>query len=150
MFSRRTYIVGLLGSLAVGTLIYASLIYPSRATPSPSVPDAAPETSFPSPSVPAPRGNLTAVDELFQRQSATLDEAVARYTLRNGRPPPPGYDRWFQFAQAGQCLTDDYDQLYDDFAPFHQLARLDRGYFKRMVERGIKIVRAAVVQFQFR
>ncbi|KAJ7728950.1 glycosyl transferase family 90-domain-containing protein [Mycena maculata] len=128
---RWTYIGVLLTSLSVGTVIYASLAIPSR-QPTLVFKDS---NSSSSPPV------LTAVDELFERQSATLDEAIARYTLRTGRPPPPNYDRWFRFAKAGQCLIDDYDQLYDDFTPFHQLAKHDPTYFRRMVERGIEIAK---------
>ncbi|KAF7308339.1 CAP10 domain-containing protein [Mycena chlorophos] len=84
---------------------------------------------------------LTPVDELFQRQSTTLAQASARYTLHTGRAPPPGYDKWFEFAREGKCLIDEYQQVYDDFEPFYQLARLDPGYFARMLKRGMKVAR---------
>ncbi|KAF8208823.1 hypothetical protein K438DRAFT_1812950 [Mycena galopus ATCC 62051] len=76
------------------------------------------------------------VDAIRQRQSTTLDEAVARYTLKAGRPPPPNFDRWFQFARENQCLIDDYDQIHRDFAPFYQLAVDNPTYFQSMIEKG--------------
>ncbi|KAJ7679112.1 glycosyl transferase family 90-domain-containing protein [Mycena polygramma] len=149
MWSRRcTYIAVLLGSLTTGALIYASLARFSEPTPAPDSSNRLEEPAvFPNSTSSAPEAPqvLTAVDELFQRQSATFDEAVARYTLRNARPPPPGYDQWFRFAKAGKCLIDDYGQLYDDLEPFHQLVELDPKYFKRMVERGIKIARGELL-----
>ncbi|KAJ7114282.1 glycosyl transferase family 90-domain-containing protein [Mycena epipterygia] len=61
------------------------------------------------------------VDNLLARQSATYEQAAARYSLKTGRPPPRNHDKWFTFAQAHSCLIDDYDQIYRDFAPFYQL-----------------------------
>jgi hypothetical protein len=50
-------------------------------------------------------------DELLARQSKTLKQATARYTLKNNRPPPPGYDKFFEFAQQNGCLIDEYDKV---------------------------------------
>ncbi|KAJ7165693.1 glycosyl transferase family 90-domain-containing protein [Mycena crocata] len=89
--------------------------------------------------IPRPR---TAVDELFARQSTSLEQAVARYTLKNGRTPPRNYDKWYQFATNRGCLIDEYDQIQRDFEPFYQLAKEDPGFFKRMVDRGTQTVRS--------
>ncbi|KAJ7062767.1 glycosyl transferase family 90-domain-containing protein [Mycena amicta] len=82
-------------------------------------------------------GNI-AIDDLFERQSETLEQATARYRLKNDRSPPNGYDAWFRFARERRCLVDDYDQVYRDFAPFYQLAgkRSKQGhkFFGQMVE----------------
>lgn len=75
------------------------------------------------------------VDALFARQSSTLEQAIARYSLRNNRPPPPTYDKWFQFARDHSCLIDEYAQISRDFEPFYQLAKDDPTYFKRMVDK---------------
>ncbi|KAJ7683873.1 glycosyl transferase family 90-domain-containing protein [Mycena rosella] len=80
-----------------------------------------------------------AVDELYARQSTSLEQAAARYTLKNSRSPPPNYDRWYQFAKSSGCLIDDYDQVHRDFEPFYQLAKDDPAFFKRMVDRGTQI-----------
>ncbi|KAJ7617352.1 glycosyl transferase family 90-domain-containing protein [Roridomyces roridus] len=137
MISRRrcTTITAVIASLVVVAVVYGTHA-PILDAPLPPHSDPPPPEP---PSQPDDPSLLTAVDQLFRRQSTTLEEAVARYTLRNGRSPPPSYDRWFQFAREGKCLIDDYDQLYDDFEPFHQLAKLDSSYFKRMVEKGIQI-----------
>nr|GAT55258.1 predicted protein [Mycena chlorophos] len=74
------------------------------------------------------------VDRLLAEQSSTLEQATARYRLRNGRDPPPNYDLWFSHAKENQCLVDEYAQIAKDFEPFYQLAEEDRGYFARMTE----------------
>ncbi|KAJ7211577.1 glycosyl transferase family 90-domain-containing protein, partial [Mycena pura] len=68
----------------------------------------------------------TEVDALFERQSESLEQAVARYILRNDRSPPRNYDQWFHFAKKNGCLIDDYDQIHRDFEPLRQLADQDR------------------------
>ncbi|KAJ7079970.1 glycosyl transferase family 90-domain-containing protein [Mycena belliarum] len=88
------------------------------------------------PTPPPPR---TAVDELFARQSTSLEQAAARYALRNGRPPPRNYDGWYHFAKNRGCLIDEYERIQRDFEPFYQLARDDPAFFKRMVARGTKM-----------
>ncbi|KAJ7222868.1 glycosyl transferase family 90-domain-containing protein [Mycena haematopus] len=75
------------------------------------------------------------VDALYARQSSTLDQAVARYSLRNNRSPPPMYDKWFEFAREHSCLIDEYDQISRDFEPFYQLAKDDPTFFKKMVDK---------------
>ncbi|KAJ7735941.1 hypothetical protein B0H16DRAFT_1892096 [Mycena metata] len=69
------------------------------------------------------------VDALFARQSATYARAAARYSLKTGRAPPRGYDKWFAFAQE----HDEYDQIQRDFAPFYQLAKDDPSFFQSRV-----------------
>ncbi|PHH69345.1 hypothetical protein CDD83_5758 [Cordyceps sp. RAO-2017] len=47
-------------------------------------------------------------DEMRARQSRTLREAVAEYRRRYGIPPPPLFDKWFEFATAnGVQLVDE-------------------------------------------
>ncbi|KAJ7190231.1 glycosyl transferase family 90-domain-containing protein [Mycena pura] len=82
------------------------------------------------------RAASLSIDKLYARQSETLDQAVARYSLRNSRPPPQNFDKWFRFAQDNKCLIDDYDQIQRDFDPFYQLARTDPRYFQKMIELG--------------
>ncbi|KAJ7605071.1 glycosyl transferase family 90-domain-containing protein [Mycena polygramma] len=77
------------------------------------------------------------VDALYARQSSTLEQARARYSLRNNRAPPPTYDKWFEFARENKCLIDEYRQIQRDFEPFYQLAKDDPAYFKKMVEKGV-------------
>lgn len=75
------------------------------------------------------------VDALLARQSRTLSRAVARYSLRAGRSPPPNYDKWFSFAQEHKCLIDEYDQIHRDFEPFYELARDNPIHFSSMIDR---------------
>ncbi|KAJ7636604.1 glycosyl transferase family 90-domain-containing protein [Roridomyces roridus] len=88
----------------------------------------------PDPTDPEVQARL-AVDALYARQSRTLSQAIARYTLHTNHAPPPHYDRWFDFAQEKKCLIDEYDRIHRDFKPFYQLAERDPGFFQSMVDR---------------
>jgi hypothetical protein len=69
-----------------------------------------------------------------------LAQAAARYSLKNDRPPPPNFDKWFKFAQDKKCLIDDYDQIQRDFEPFYQLAEENPAHFADMIDRGRAMV----------
>ncbi|KAF8169044.1 glycosyl transferase family 90-domain-containing protein [Mycena galopus ATCC 62051] len=99
------------------------------------------EVPVPSPVVPEPVPTVpkTPLEELFERQSGSLGQAVARYVLRNGRQPPRNYDKWYTFAKSKECLIDEYDQIHRDFEPFYQVARKDPEFFKKMVDRGTEL-----------
>ncbi|KAJ7286916.1 glycosyl transferase family 90-domain-containing protein [Mycena rebaudengoi] len=79
------------------------------------------------------------VDHLLAQQSKTLKQATARYTLKNNRPPPPGYDKFFEFAQQNGCLIDEYDQVHRDFAPFYEIAKYHPTFFREMVDKAMEI-----------
>ncbi|PBP15967.1 capsule associated protein [Diplocarpon rosae] len=52
-------------------------------------------------------------------QSKTLQEAVAEYRRRYGIPPPPNFDKWYEFAKARNVqLIDDYDSIHHSLTPF--------------------------------
>jgi hypothetical protein len=52
-------------------------------------------------------------------QSTSLEEAVAEYKRRYGIPPPPKFDKWYEFAKArGVQLIDEYDSIHDSLTPF--------------------------------
>ncbi|KAJ7270187.1 glycosyl transferase family 90-domain-containing protein [Mycena rebaudengoi] len=74
------------------------------------------------------------IDALYARQSSTIEQATARYSLKTGRSPPPRYKQWFNFAKEKSCLIDDYDQIHRDFEPFYQLADDDPLFFQRMID----------------
>ncbi|KAJ7644039.1 glycosyl transferase family 90-domain-containing protein, partial [Roridomyces roridus] len=73
------------------------------------------------------------LDALLAQQSTTLSEAVARYTLKAGRNPPPNFAQWFDFARENDCLIDEYDQIQKDFEPFYQLALHKPTQFQSMI-----------------
>jgi hypothetical protein len=51
--------------------------------------------------------------------SRTLRAAVDEYNRRYGRPPPPGFDIWFQFATDRRIkVINEYDQIVEDLRPF--------------------------------
>ncbi|KAJ7043992.1 glycosyl transferase family 90-domain-containing protein [Mycena alexandri] len=76
------------------------------------------------------------LDALFERQSQTLAQAEARYSLKTNRPAPPHFDKWFTFAQEKKCLIDDYNQIQRDLEPFYQLATENPSHFNDMINRG--------------
>ncbi|EMD00774.1 glycosyltransferase family 90 protein [Baudoinia panamericana UAMH 10762] len=55
-------------------------------------------------------------------QSQTLEAAVLEYKRRYGLPPPPDFDRWYEFAKRkGVQLTDEYDSIHHSLLPFWAL-----------------------------
>ncbi|KAI1125000.1 hypothetical protein F5Y10DRAFT_248076 [Nemania abortiva] len=53
------------------------------------------------------------------RQSTSLAQAVAEYRRRYGIPPPPNFNKWFEFAQAkGVQLIDEFDMIHESITPF--------------------------------
>ncbi|KAK2810799.1 hypothetical protein FQN50_002622 [Emmonsiellopsis sp. PD_5] len=57
------------------------------------------------------------------KSSANLGEAVAEYQRRYNRAPPPGFDKWYEYAtERSSVVIDDYDQIYHDLLPFASLS----------------------------
>ncbi|KAI0395309.1 hypothetical protein F5Y17DRAFT_203331 [Xylariaceae sp. FL0594] len=53
------------------------------------------------------------------RQSKTLGQAVAEYRRRYGMPPPPRFDKWFEFAQNNSVqLIDEFNMVHESITPF--------------------------------
>lgn len=51
--------------------------------------------------------------------STTLRGAVAEYHARYGRPPPPGFDIWYQYASDRRSkVINEFDQIVGDLRPF--------------------------------
>ncbi|KAI6710772.1 hypothetical protein JHW43_006700 [Diplocarpon mali] len=58
-------------------------------------------------------------EKVITGQSKTLEEAVTEYRRRYGIPPPPHFDKWYEFAKARNVqLIDDYDSIYHSLTPF--------------------------------
>jgi len=56
------------------------------------------------------------------RQSRSLSDAVAEYRRRYKLPPPPHFDKWYNFAKKrGVELIDEYDTIYHLLLPFWAL-----------------------------
>lgn len=61
-------------------------------------------------------------DSLLGKQSRTLKDATEEYKRRYSLPPPPSFDKWFQFAQERSTqLIDEYDVVHDALMPFWAL-----------------------------
>lgn len=56
------------------------------------------------------------------RQSRSLSDAVAEYRRRYKLPPPPHFDKWYEFAKRkGVEMIDEYDSIYHSLLPFWAL-----------------------------
>ncbi|KAL5366654.1 hypothetical protein BJX96DRAFT_40656 [Aspergillus floccosus] len=54
--------------------------------------------------------------------SRNLAEAVQQYRTRYNQHPPPGFDKWYEYAvNRSSVVIDDYDQIYEDILPFRAL-----------------------------
>ena len=59
------------------------------------------------------------LNETRARQSKTLKEAVQEYSRRYGIPPPPHFDKWFEFAKSNNVqLVDEFDTIHNMITPF--------------------------------
>jgi hypothetical protein len=51
--------------------------------------------------------------------SSSLKEAVVEYQSRYKIPPPPHFDKWYDFAiSRGSLIVDDFGQIHNDLLPF--------------------------------
>ena len=57
---------------------------------------------------------------LLQKEARTLEDAAQQYRERRGRQPPPGFDKWYAFAQnrSAVMVEEFFDRIYDDLNPF--------------------------------
>ncbi|KAH0494103.1 hypothetical protein TgHK011_000736 [Trichoderma gracile] len=57
--------------------------------------------------------------ETKKRQSTSLKEAVKEYRRRYGIPPPPHFDKWYDFAVSNDVqLIDEFDTIHDMMTPY--------------------------------
>ncbi|KAK3298564.1 glycosyltransferase family 90 protein [Chaetomium fimeti] len=56
----------------------------------------------------------------LSKSTQTLAAAAAAYRKRRGRHPPPGFDKWYEFATERDAIIveDFWDQIYHDLEPF--------------------------------
>lgn len=52
-------------------------------------------------------------------RSASLEDAIAEYRSRHGIPPPPNFDKWYNYAvEHHSLIIDDFSQIHADLLPF--------------------------------
>ncbi|GAW23098.1 hypothetical protein ANO14919_126480 [Xylariales sp. No.14919] len=52
-------------------------------------------------------------------KSTSLESAVKEYRQRYGLPPPPNFDKWYEFARSvNSPVIDAFDQINSDLLPF--------------------------------
>ncbi|KAF9220836.1 hypothetical protein BS17DRAFT_713280 [Gyrodon lividus] len=75
------------------------------------------------------------------RASKTLDEAVAEYKRRYRRPPPRGFDKWWDYVVKHNVqLPDEYDEIYHDLEPFWGIDPHDLAITQEELEQRKEIV----------
>ncbi|RDL41420.1 uncharacterized protein BP5553_01399 [Venustampulla echinocandica] len=64
---------------------------------------------------------------LLKKETYDLASAAQRYREKRGRHPPPGFDRWWQYARDNHAMIveDFWDPIYDDVNPMWALDPLD-------------------------
>ncbi|KAF2225533.1 hypothetical protein BDZ85DRAFT_257651 [Elsinoe ampelina] len=56
---------------------------------------------------------------MVKRQSKTLEEAVTEYKRRYRRNPPPGFDKWYEYAVKHESvIIDEFDMINEAMEPF--------------------------------
>lgn len=65
------------------------------------------------------RTGNTYFDDLLRKETFDLGAAARRYREVRGRHPPPGFDKWYQYAKKNNVIfvEDFWDQLYHDTNP---------------------------------
>ncbi|KAJ6779582.1 hypothetical protein PWT90_04746 [Aphanocladium album] len=58
--------------------------------------------------------------ELLHKETKTIEDAAQAYRKRRRRHPPPGFDKWFEFAQSKNAIIVEefFDQIHHDLEPF--------------------------------
>ncbi|KAF2199269.1 hypothetical protein GQ43DRAFT_482607 [Delitschia confertaspora ATCC 74209] len=57
--------------------------------------------------------------DLLGRQSKSLADTIKEYRRRNGVPPPPNFDKWYEFSvRNGVQLIDEFDTLNRGLLPY--------------------------------
>lgn len=67
-------------------------------------------------------GNV-AFDDLLSKETHNLAAAAWEYRQRRGRHPPPGFDKWHQYAVDNHAviIEEFWDQIYHDLNPLWAL-----------------------------
>ncbi|EKG15089.1 Lipopolysaccharide-modifying protein [Macrophomina phaseolina MS6] len=87
-------------------------------------------------------------NDVLAQRSNTLKQAAARYRHRRGRHPPPGFDAWFEYAQARDAVIveDFFDRIYEDLEPFWGIPARDIRVAAATFEPTVVSVRGGAVQ----
>ncbi|KAL4916996.1 hypothetical protein BDW62DRAFT_184790 [Aspergillus aurantiobrunneus] len=57
------------------------------------------------------------------KTSKSLGEAVQQYRTKYNQYPPPGFDKWYDYAVSRSSVTiDEFDDIYTNLLPFRALA----------------------------
>jgi hypothetical protein len=78
---------------------------------------------------------------LLAKQTTHLFSTIQAYTRARGRDPPPGFNKWFQYAQKHNAIVVEelFDQIHDDLKPFWDVSANDMRSFAGSFEDHISI-----------
>lgn len=78
---------------------------------------------------------------LLAERTVDIHSAAQAYRLARGRHPPPGFDKWFNFAQKNDAVIIEqlFDQIYHDLTPFWSVAAKDMRQFAQAFDNRISI-----------
>ena len=85
-------------------------------------------------SIAIPTKNSTTVTTA-PKDLVSLDEAILLYKLKNSRNPPLNYEKWYIRARDKKCTIHEYEQIWEDLAPFHQLGQEDYNRRLQLLEK---------------
>ncbi|KAF9240418.1 glycosyl transferase family 90-domain-containing protein [Melanogaster broomeanus] len=75
------------------------------------------------------------------RASKSLDAAVVEYKRRYKRPPPLGFDKWWDYVVRHDVrLPDEYDEIYHDLEPFWGIDPYDLAMTQEELEHRAQVV----------
>lgn len=82
-----------------------------------------------------------AFDRLSSKQPKTLKDAAEAYRLKRGRHPPPGFEKWYEYAAENNAIIveDFFDQIYHDLEPFWALPPAEIRAKARQLEMWVRI-----------
>ncbi len=85
-------------------------------------------------------------NEVLAKETFDLAAAARHYRERRGRHPPPGFDKWWEFAKDNNAIIveDFWDQIYHDLNPLwaldpQEMLRDVRGQIRQMKIRNGKV-----------
>ncbi|PMD41981.1 glycosyltransferase family 90 protein [Hyaloscypha variabilis F] len=95
---------------------------------------------FPNHPITALITNARSIASNWERQatgSMSITEAVEQYQSRYGIPPPPHFDKWWDYALArDSIIKDDFGQIHEDLLPFWGIKPSEiRNMTAHMIER---------------
>ena len=100
------------------------------------------------PGIPVALPHLAKVNETMNETLVNENSyhfLVSQYKLKQGRDPPPHFEKWYEFAETCKCSLQGYDKIYQDLAPFYNFS-------KQEIQKRIQLIQSSrnVETYQFK